>query len=40
MAQSINITDDPETADIEFTIMPWKDWETGDTHDICYVLFV
>lgn len=37
MAQDINISDDPETADEEFIIISWKDWETGDTHDIRYL---
>ena len=36
MAESVNITDDPETADIELAIMTWKDWETGDNYDIRY----
>ena len=39
MAQTITISDDPETADVEFIIAYWKDWETGDTHDIRYVWF-
>ena len=37
MAQTITIGDDPETGDNEFIIVYWKDWETGDTHDIRYV---
>jgi len=36
-AQTITISDDPETTDVEFIIVYWKDWETGDTHDIRYV---
>ncbi len=37
MAQTIAISDDPETGDIEFFTVYWKDWETGDTYDIRYV---
>jgi len=37
MAQTITIGDDPETGDDEFIIVAWKDWESGDTHDIRYV---
>ena len=37
MAQTITIGDDPGTGDDEFIIVAWKDWETGDTHDIRYV---
>ncbi|MFC2033609.1 hypothetical protein ACFLUB_03750 [Chloroflexota bacterium] len=37
MAQTINATDDSGTADDEFVIIYWKDWESGDTHDIRYV---
>ena len=36
-AQTVNVTDDLGTADIEFVIMSWKDWETGETYDIRYV---
>jgi len=36
-AQSITIGDVPETAEVEFITVQWKDWETGDTHDIRYV---
>jgi len=36
-AQSVNATDDPGTGDIEFVVMNWKDWETGDTYDIRYI---
>lgn len=38
MAQTINGTDDPETTDVEFIILDWKDWDTGDTHNIRYIL--
>jgi len=38
MAQTINASDDPETTDVEFIILDWKDWETGDTHNIRYIL--
>ena len=37
IAQAITIVDDPETGDVEFITVNWKDWETGDTHDIRYV---
>ena len=37
MAQTINATDDPGTADEEFIIVNWKDWETGDTYDTRYI---
>ena len=36
-AQSVNASDDTGTGDIEFVVMNWKDWETGDTHDIRYI---
>ena len=39
MAQTITIGDDPETVNVEFIILSWKDWETGDVHDIRYVWF-
>lgn len=38
MAQSVNVTDDPETTDVEFIILDWKNWETGDIHNIRYIL--
>ena len=37
IAQTVNVTDDLGTADIEFTLMFWKDWETGETYDTRYV---
>ena len=37
IAQTANVSDDPETADIEFIIVYWKDWETGDMYDTRYV---
>ena len=37
MAQTIDTNDDPETAEIEFITAPWKDWETGEIHDVRYV---
>ena len=36
-AQTVTSGDDSETADIEFLIAYWKDWETGDTYDIRYI---
>ena len=38
MAQTINASDDPETTDVEFIILDWKNWETGDIHNIRYIL--
>ncbi len=38
MAQSVNVTDDPETTDVEFIILHWKNWENGDIHNIRYIL--
>ncbi len=38
MAQSVNVTDDPETTDVEFITLGWKNWENGDTHNIRYIL--
>ncbi len=37
MAQKIDIGDDPETEDVEFITVYWKDWETGETHEIRYI---
>jgi len=37
MTQTIDTGDDPETADVEFITVPWKDWETGEAHDVRYV---
>ena len=36
-AQSVNASEDTGTVDTEFVIMNWKDWETGDMHDIRYI---
>ena len=36
-AQSVNASDDSGTGDIEFVVMNWKNWETGDMHDIRYI---
>ena len=36
-AQTITTSDDPGTTDVEFIILYWKDWETGDTYDIRYI---
>jgi len=38
MAQSVNVTDDPETTDVELITLDWKNWENGDTHNIRYIL--
>ena len=38
MAQSVNVTDDPGTTDVEFIILDWKNWETGDIHNMRYIL--
>ncbi|MFC1902323.1 type II secretion system protein J [Chloroflexota bacterium] len=36
-AQSVNASDDSGTGDIEFVVMNWKNWETGEMHDIRYI---
>ncbi len=36
---TIDIGDDPETEDVEFISLFWKDWESGDTYDTCYLWF-
>ena len=38
MAQSVNVTDDPETTDVELITLDWKNWENGDTYNIRYIL--
>jgi hypothetical protein len=35
----IDIGDDPETDDVEFISLFWKDWENGDTYDTYYLWF-
>ena len=36
---TIDIGDDPETGDVEFISLFWKDWENGDTYDTRYLWF-
>ena len=36
---NIDIGDDPETGDVEFISLFWKDWENGDTYDTYYLWF-
>jgi hypothetical protein len=36
---TIDIGDDPETAELEFITLFWKDWENGYTYDTCYLWF-
>ena len=36
---TITIGDDLGTGDVEFIVMKWKDWESGETHDISYIWF-
>ena len=36
-AQSVNASDDTGTGDTEFVVMNWKNWETGEMHDIRYI---
>ena len=36
---TIGIGDDPETGDVEFIFLFWKDWESGDTYDTYYLWF-
>ena len=31
------IGDDPETGEVEFITLYWKDWESGDTHETRYI---
>ena len=38
MADSISLTDNPGTGDEEFLTIYWKDWESGEAYDICYIL--
>jgi len=37
MAQTITIGDDPGTGDVEFIVLKWKDWESGETHEMSYI---
>ena len=37
MARKIDIGDDSGTGEVEFIILYWKDWETGDTHEMRYI---
>lgn len=37
MVNTIDIGDDPETEDVEFISLFWKDWENGDTYDTYYL---
>jgi len=37
MARKIDIGDDPGTGEVEFIILYWKDWETGDIHEMRYM---
>lgn len=37
MVNTIDIGDDPETEDIEFISLFWKDWENGNTFNTCYL---
>ena len=37
MAHTVRIGDDAGTADVEFLVFSWKDWETGEMHDISYI---
>ncbi|UCB43110.1 MAG: prepilin-type N-terminal cleavage/methylation domain-containing protein [Dehalococcoidales bacterium] len=36
---TIDIGDDPETAELEFIALFWKDWENGYTYDTRYLWF-
>jgi type II secretory pathway component PulJ len=38
MAANITAGDNPETSDDELLTIWWKDWESGDTFDIRYIL--
>jgi prepilin-type N-terminal cleavage/methylation domain-containing protein len=37
MVNTIDIVDDPETEDVEFISLFWKDWENGDTYNTRYL---
>lgn len=37
-AESISFGDNPDTGDDEFITLYWKDWQSGETFDIRYVL--
>ncbi len=37
MVNNIDIGDDPETEDVEFISLFWKDWENGNTFNTCYL---
>jgi prepilin-type N-terminal cleavage/methylation domain-containing protein len=37
MVNTIDIGDDPETEDVEFISLFWKDWENGDTYNTRYL---
>ncbi len=37
MAKTITIGDDPDTGELEFFTVYWKNWETADTHEIAYI---
>lgn len=39
MVSTIDIGDDPETEDVEFISLFWKDWENGNTYNTCYLWF-
>jgi prepilin-type N-terminal cleavage/methylation domain-containing protein len=39
MVSTIDIGDDPETGDVEFISLFWKDWENGDTYETRYLWF-
>jgi prepilin-type N-terminal cleavage/methylation domain-containing protein len=39
MVNTIEIGDDPETGDVEFISLFWKDWENGDIYDTRYLWF-
>ncbi len=36
-AQTVNATDDADTADNELVLISWRDWETGNAYDIRYI---
>lgn len=37
MASTVTTSDDPGTADVEFAIIDWKDWLSGDMYEARYV---
>lgn len=39
MVSTVDIGDDPETGDLEFISLFWRDWESGNSYDARYLWF-